>query len=77
MFLRSPHFAHDFIPSHRGTGFLRREAADIIDRNGWHQGSYYDFNQHRNTVTAPEDCRVCAVGAIAVARLGPPRLGRR
>lgn len=38
-------------------------AAEIIEHNGWAQGQYFvpEFGK------APEDCRVCAIGAINVA----------
>lgn len=45
------------------------KAADIIDRNGWHQGDLYDGHQADVGVPVSE-CRVCAIGAINTAISG-------
>lgn len=55
------------------------EAADIIERNGWVQGRFYDYRQFR-AGTPRVDCSVCLVGAINIAMWGDPvhplRVGR-
>jgi hypothetical protein len=45
-----------------------RAAADVIERNGWHQGSFFvqDFRK------PPQDCAVCAGGALNIAIHGMP-----
>jgi hypothetical protein len=45
-----------------------RAAADIIERNGWHQGNYFLPDDPK----PPQECRVCALGAIHVAIHGQP-----
>lgn len=51
------------------------EAADVIERNGWVQGRYYDFKQYdRGTPAA--DCRVCLLGGINIAMWGNPSYPR-
>lgn len=47
------------------------EAADIIERNGWVQGRYYDHRQFR-AGTPRADCPVCLLGAIHIAMWGNP-----
>lgn len=41
------------------------EAADLIDRNGWHVGDYCDY-----TDDDPARCPVCAAGAVILAAGG-------
>lgn len=45
-----------------------RAGADTIERNGWHQGSYYK----RSFPLEPKDCAVCAMGGINIAVSGHP-----
>ena len=47
------------------------EAADIIDRNGWIQGDYWDTDQEEHG-TPEAECRVCLYGAINIAVHGSP-----
>jgi hypothetical protein len=54
------------------------EVADILDQaigvirtNGWHQGDRYDHDQ-ADAGTPRSECRVCAVGAIAIVISGSP-----
>jgi hypothetical protein len=45
-----------------------RAVADVIERNGWHQGGYYFAEAGK----LPGDSRVCALGAINVVSHGFP-----
>lgn len=52
-----------------------RAGAEVIERNGWHQGDYYK----RVEGLSIRDCPVCAAGAlsVAVANLPLPRISNR
>jgi hypothetical protein len=52
---------------------ILREAAAVIERNGWCQDDYYDWVQKQAESKPPAECRVCAVGAINLAATGEPR----
>lgn len=41
-------------------------AANIIERNGWYQGSYFD-RYALDGERSPNDCPVCTLGALNVA----------
>jgi hypothetical protein len=45
------------------TADILDEAANVIERNGWHRGFYYDRSVH----LPPAECPVCALGAVNVA----------
>ncbi|NUQ98250.1 MAG: hypothetical protein HOY79_17460 [Streptomyces sp.] len=48
------------------TAAVLDEAANVIRRNGWHQGDYY--NPHTSPGSDdPRSCPVCLLGSIAVA----------
>jgi hypothetical protein len=53
-------------------GAILRHAARILRRNGLHQGSYYDPDQHRYGTVPAEECRMCALGAVNTAVTGSP-----
>ena len=53
------------------TAQILSEAADVIDRNGWHQGELYDA-EAAAAGKDPKDCPVCLMGAIHVAGYGLP-----
>lgn len=46
-----------------------RAGADVIERNGWHQGYYW----LEVAGTPDRDCPVCALGGLNVAINGNPR----
>ena len=50
------------------TAAVLDEAANVIRRNGWHQGEYFTYPPgfDTNDIT-PSDCPVCLLGSIAVA----------
>lgn len=48
-----------------------REAADVIRRNGWIQGDYFDRDQ-LDGGRISKDCSVCLHGAINLAAGGDP-----
>jgi len=50
------------------TAAILDKAADVIERNGWYQGSYFNEVAGR----APADCPVCTYGAIHIAAFGEP-----
>jgi len=58
------------------TAAILEEAADVIRRNGWHQGDYYDpytyGDLNRPDHPNPRSCPVCLLGAIAVAAGADP-----
>lgn len=45
-----------------------RGAKAVIERNGWHQGWYYDRTQE----LPPASCRVCSLGAVQIVLFGTP-----
>ncbi|MFF4417520.1 VVA0879 family protein [Streptosporangium sp. NPDC001559] len=51
---------------------ILRRAATIIDRNGLMIADYYDEDQQICEGTSSRDCRVCSLGAIAIAAGLPP-----
>lgn len=46
------------------TSEILDKAADVIDRNGWIKGDWYEPEERGD---APEDCPVCAGAAINIA----------
>lgn len=48
-----------------------RDAADVIERNGWTQDQLYDVEAEA-AGKDPKDCPVCLMGAINVASFGDP-----
>lgn len=46
-------------------------AAEVIERNGWQRGSFYDSEQVRDGIPV-ENCRVCVLGAISLVTEGVP-----
>lgn len=53
------------------TADVLQGAADILRRNGWHQGDYFDRDQ-LDGGRGPDDCAVCLHGAINLAAAGNP-----
>ncbi len=51
------------------TADILTEAANVLRRNGWHQGYYYDQEQ-KTGGRESKDCAVCARGAINLAATG-------
>lgn len=50
------------------TAAVLDEAANVIRRNGWHQGGYFAYPPGFGTDDIePPDCPVCLLGAIGVA----------
>lgn len=47
---------------------ILRGAKAVLERNGWHKGWFYDQTQS----LAPENCRVCSLGALRVVLFGTP-----
>lgn len=43
-----------------------RASAEAVERNGWFQGDYYEKTEGKR----PEECKVCAIGAIRLATTG-------
>lgn len=50
---------------------ILRGAKTVLERNGWHQGTFYDQAQHDTGVPRAQ-CRVCLMGAVYVAASGSP-----
>lgn len=46
-------------------------AAEVIERNGWQRGDFYDSKQARDGIPV-EKCRVCVLGAISLVTEGAP-----
>lgn len=50
------------------------KAADILEANGLYKGDFYDARQSVRRDRYPEDCHVCAMGAINTAATGTPSM---
>lgn len=54
------------------TAEILRGAKAVLLANGWHQGGFYDREQHLDKGVPREACRVCLWGAVNVAAMGNP-----
>lgn len=60
------------------TAAVLDEAANVIRRNGWHQGDYFAYPSGYGTDDIdPSDCPVCLLGAVSVAAGQNPELWYR
>lgn len=51
------------------TADILDRAAEVIERNGWHQGDYFNRDQEGAGIN-PADCAVCTRGAINIVATG-------